>query len=235
MKYQKNILIAISLFVLGFVTSCGTKTSKSLTTAPEKTEKDVIVGETQQFDFGRIENQTYINDYFGLQIPYDENWFVQDQEQMKHLVKIGQEMVAGDDETFKSMIKASEVNSAYLFTIFQYEVGTPVDFNPSFMTIVENVSFAPGIKKGSDYLYNVKRMLEYSQMEYTFEDEIYEEKVDDVVFDVMVAKTQAGGVEISQKYYSTLRKGFVLSFISSFSTKEQKSELDAMIKEIKIK
>ncbi len=230
MNHSKIILIALCLLVIGFSTNCGTKASKNLTTIQENTKEE----NTSVFDFGNIENHTYTNDFFGFKIPYHTDWNVQDQEQMKHMVKMGHEIVAGDDESFKSLIKASEVNSAYLFTVFEHEVGTPVDFNSSFMAMAENVSYAPGIKRGEDYLLNVKRILKMSQLDYTFDEEIYEEKLDDVVFDVMKAYTKAGDIEITQIYYSIIKKGFSLCFITSYNTKEQKTKLESMIADVQM-
>ena len=188
----------------------------------------------ESFDFGKTENGTYKNDYFNLEITFDPNWIVQDKQQMNDLVDLGSEMVAGDNESLKSVVKAAQVNTAYLLTIFKHELGAPVEYNPSFMAIAENTKNSPGIKDGSDYLFHAKKMLEQTQIQYYFDNDISEKKIGKSKFHVLEAKLDYVGKTIIQEYICTVSKGFSLSFIISYTTDAEKEELYQIIDNMKI-
>lgn len=121
------------------------------------------------FDFGKTENGSYKNDYFDMKVLFNPNWIVQDKQEMNNLAKIGNDLVFGDDENLKSMVKASQVNTAYLLAVFKHEVGAAVEYNPSFMIVAENTKNFPGIKNGEDYLFHAKNLLKQTQIPYSFE------------------------------------------------------------------
>ncbi|GLR19953.1 hypothetical protein [Portibacter lacus] len=186
----------------------------------------------ETFDFGTTESDSYQNDFFKMEITFDSTWVIQDRRQMNSLVKTGGEIVAGDDEMLKSVVKASMVNTAYLLTIFKYEVGAPVEFNPSFLVVAENTINFPGIKKGSDYLFHSKKLLQQSQVPYTFDKDIFQQQVGSIEFYVMEAKVDYLGNTIVQDYMTAVINGFSLTFILSYTNEDEKSELYDILEHI---
>jgi hypothetical protein len=178
------------------------------------------------FDYGKVENYKYSNSFFNYEITLPVDWIVQTKEQTEELAKTGKELLAGDDAKMKAVIKASEVNSAFLLTAFQYETGAPVDYNASISILSENIKNYPGIKNGSDYLFQAKRLMEQSQFKYDHLDKEFDKKViNGVVFYTMNARIKYMGQNIKQVYYSTILNGFSLNIIISFVDKKQKKEL----------
>ena len=153
---------------------------------------------------------------------------------MNNLIELGSDMVAGDDKTMKSLLKARQVNTAYLLTIFKYEVGAAVEYNPSFMVVDENTKNSPGIKKGSDYLFHVKRLLKQTQIEYYFEKEIVEKTIGKSTFHILEAKIDYMNQTIIQEYISTVSKELSLSFIVTYTSKSERDELYKIIDNISI-
>ncbi|TSE08488.1 MULTISPECIES: hypothetical protein [Aquimarina] len=186
------------------------------------------------FDFGKTENGSYKNEYFDMEISFDPNWIVQDKQQMNNIIEMGSELTTGEDKNLKAIVKASQVNTAYLLAVFKHEVGSAVEFNPSFMVVAENINNFPGIKNGSDYLFHAKKLLEQSQMSYYFEKEVYEKTIGKSTFYIMEAKLDHMNKTVIQHYISTVTKGFSLSFIVSFATDNGKNELYEIIEKIKI-
>ncbi len=186
------------------------------------------------FDFGKTEKGSYKNDFFQMEISFNPDWVIQDKQQMNNLVEMGSEIVVGDNKNLKSAVKASMVNTAYLLTIFKYELGSAVEFNPSFMVVAENTKNFPGIKNGSDYLFHARKLLEQSQMEYHFEKDVFEKRIGKANFHVMEAKLDYLNKTIVQEYMTTVSKGFSLSFIVSYTNEDEKNELYEIIKKIKI-
>ncbi|MGB8490018.1 MAG: hypothetical protein WCE64_03085 [Bacteroidales bacterium] len=188
------------------------------------------------FDYGHVENGIYQNDYFDFNIKLPVNWVVQSKEQTENIANTGKKLVAGDDENMKAAIKASEINTANLLAVFQFELGSAVEYNPNIMIVAESVKYAPGIKNGSDYLFQARRMIEQGQFKYDYLSEKFEnEKINEIEFYKMDAKLNYMGLNIKQVYYSTVLKGFSLNVIISYISDEQKETLLNSINSMKFK
>jgi hypothetical protein len=191
-------------------------------------------GKPDNFDYGRVENSKYVNSFFDLEMTLPPDWSVQTQEQLEHLTNAGKELVAGDDERMQAVLKASEINTANLLAVYQYELGSPVDYNPSIMLIAENIQRASGVRTGGDYLFHSRKLLEQSQMKYDHLDKEFEKEViNGLDFYKMNAEMSYMGVTFKQVYYSTVLKGFSFNAIISFANDEQKSDLLKFIHSIK--
>lgn len=187
--------------------------------------------QTEGFDYGHVDNGVYQNDYFGFSIKLPEDWVVQSKEQTDNIVNKGKDLLAGDDENLKAMIKASEINVANLLAVFQYELGSAVEYNSNMAIVAENVKNAPGLKDGKDYLFQARRVILHGQFKYDYLSEEFEkEEINGMVFYKMDAHLNYMGLEIRQVYYSTVLKGFSLNLIISYVSDEQKSALLSSIK-----
>jgi hypothetical protein len=187
-----------------------------------------------EFDYGRVENNKYVNSYFGLEMTLPENWIVQSKEQLANIVKTGQNMMAGDDENLKVIIKASEVNTANLLAVSQFPKGAAVEYNPSIMIVAENVKNAPGIITGSDYLFHARRLIMQSQFKYDFVDEQFEKEIiSGIDFYLMNTGVKYLGLDIKQVYYAAIIKGFSFNIIITFNNDNQKDEILKSIKSLK--
>jgi len=193
-------------------------------------------GKRNNFDYGHTENNKYLNSFFGLELILPNNWIVQTKEQTEKLSKTGKDLVAGDDKNLKSIINASEVNTANLLAVFQYEVGAAVDYNPSFMLVAENLKNAPGIKTGSDYLFQTRKLLKQSQIQYSYIDNDFRKVIiNNQEFYTMTCSIDYMGYKINQVYSSTIKDGFCLSTIISFINDEQKNNLEKIVNSISFK
>jgi len=105
---MNKVLNLIGLTLIVFLLSCSNKVGKKSTA----TEVDKT---TDIFDFGKAENGTYENKFFGLKFNYDNSWKLQEKGKMEELSKSGQDLIAGDDEALKTMLKAAEVNTPWKF------------------------------------------------------------------------------------------------------------------------
>jgi len=188
----------------------------------------------ENFDFGKTENGFYKNDYFDMEVMFNPDWIVQDKQAMNNLVEVGSDLVTGDNENLKSIVKYSQVNTAYLLAVFKHELGAAVEYNPSFMIVAENTKNFPGVKNGKDYLFHAKKLLKQTQLSYLFEKEVFGKKIGNSLFHIMETKLDYMGTVITQEYISTVNKGFSLSFIISYATEEEKNELYEVIDNIKI-
>ena len=191
------------------------------------------ITEEQGFEYGKVNNGRYTNTFFDIQINVPKTWFVQSQEQSQEIMDEGQKIVAGDNENMKRALKASEINSAGLLTVFKYEQGAAVAFNPSIMLVAENLKNAPGIKSGNEYLFHSRKLMVAGQIKYTRLDEKFEKRViNGWEFYVMNAAADYNGTTVSQTYIATVKDKFALAFIYSYADDEQKAELEKLINTI---
>lgn len=195
---------------------------------PTASEKD-----SEEFELGTTHAGHYHNRYFDLDIYFDSTWSVQKKEQIEFMKNIGKKVVVGENENMKAFFDAAMVNTAYLLTIFKHPLGARVDYNPSFISLVENVSVFAGIKTGEDYLFHVQKLLGKTPLEYQFE-EVYERRVGTKLFHVLELKADYMGEKIQQSYWCTITKGFCVSFILSYHSEKEQEELMEIINKVKI-
>lgn len=69
---KNNMKYLLKLFLLITLISCGGTPKKNIPV---------------EFDYGKIERNTYLNSFFSLEIPFDSAWYIQSQEEMNKMVK----------------------------------------------------------------------------------------------------------------------------------------------------
>jgi hypothetical protein len=184
---------------------------------------------SDEIDFGTFNNSVYKNNYFGLSVAIPSDWSMQDQDAQRRLMKLGGKLVSGDDKNLQAAIKASELKEVNLFAVFKYPQGSPVTFNPSILSIAENVRQLPGIKRGKDYHFQARKVLESGQMQMSFPKEIYTQQLGGVDFDVMETEMHIRRLVVKQKYYATIMKGYALTLVVSFTTDEELASLQKVL------
>lgn len=188
---------------------------------------------SEEIGYGSITESHYQNDYFGFEIQVPEGWSVQSQAEQQALMEMGAELLAGDDEGLKNVMKASEAQTVSLFTFMKHEVGAPVTFNPSIIGLGERVASMPGIKRGEDYFFHARKLLEQGQIPYEFPQAVFSQKVAGFDFDVMPAEVTMVGVTIYQQYFAARIKDYMLVFILSYSNDEEFQELQSRLATLK--
>jgi hypothetical protein len=185
-----------------------------------------------EINFGEIKNSVYQNNYFKMSATIPKGWSVQTQKSQKEILDRGGKMAAGDDKNLKAMIKATELQIVNLFAAFKHPQGSPVDYNPSIMSIAEKVSHLPGITRGKDYHFHTKRVLQSTQMQVSFPKEVYTKQIDGIDFDVMIVNMTSVGQTIKQKQYVSIIKGYALIISITYTTDEDEAELDKALQSI---
>jgi hypothetical protein len=176
---------------------------------------------TDEIDFGAFNNSVYTNNYFGLTVTIPTDWSIQDQAAQRRIMNLGEKIIAGDDKAMKTVLKAAELQMVNLFAVYKYPLGTPVTNNPAIMAMAERVSQLPGIKRGKDYLFQVRQTLESGQMQVSFPKDVYTQRLGGVDFDVMDLELSIRGIKVKEKYFATVIKGYALSFIVMFKGDEE--------------
>ncbi len=188
-----------------------------------------------KLDFGTIEGSVYRNAYFGLELNIPATWNIQDSEQKKAMMEQGGKLMAGSDKTLQAVYDASALNSVVLLSAFKHPVGAAVDSNPNVTMIAEKITHAPGIKRGSDYLFHARKAMESGQVSMSVRKDVYEKKAGDALFAVMDVDLKVGKKTVKQMYYATVLKGYALSIIITYTSPGELKELDAVLSTLKLK
>ena len=144
-------------------------------------------------------------------------------------------MIAGEDRNRKALMKASELQTVQLLAAFRYPLGTPASYNPSVMCVAERVGHMPGIKQGRDYLFHSRRVLESSPLKIAFPGDVRAEKLGGRDFDLMHVEMQFPAITVRQKYYASILKGYALSCILSYATRDEESTLEGILATLSFK
>lgn len=185
---------------------------------------------SEEVDQGAFSGSVYRNNYFGLTITIPSDWSIQDSKSMQDIKNLGKNVLDKDDKNLKAVMEASEFQTVSLFAVFRYPVGTPVPFNPNLMCMAERVRHMPGIKRGKDYHFHTRKLLESSHMSVNFPKEIYTETLGGVEFDVLYSETSLGTMLVKQKQYGAVMKGYVLLIVTTFADENQEATLDEILK-----
>jgi len=182
------------------------------------------------FDYGKIENGVYNNNYFQFKIPVPENWAVQTREQVQQLQK--QDGESANSSELRSTIKAADVQAAILLTVLKNKPEMSLnEFNPSFIILAENLGGSAVMKTGKDYLEHAKEIMKQSSLSYQFAPDYYSEKIGNRKFDGMDLTLDS----VQRTYYSMINRNFALSLIISSRNDQQKQELKNVINKIRFR
>jgi hypothetical protein len=191
----------------------------------------------ENFDYGKIENNVYKNEYFGFELPVPADWAVENKEQTQQIQEEGRKIIGEHNKELAERIKADNVRSAMLLSVFRYKDDSVVGkYNPSFGIAVENLGKSSRIKNGEDYLKQAKALMQQSGISYTFGTGFISQKLGNKEFTVMeLTALYKGDFKVGQLYYATIEKGFAISVIASFGDDEQKDKLKEILANIRFK
>ena len=143
----------------------------------------------------------------------------------------GKDMVAGDNKKMKAALKAGDINTASLLTVFKYKPGTnTTEFNPSIMMVAENLKNVPGVKSGDVYLAQSRKLMMAGEMQYDHIDDVFAKKeINGWEFYTMNVTATFNGTAVKQVYLATVKDGFAIGLIYSFADDAQKANLEKWI------
>jgi hypothetical protein len=212
------IVVALCMLV---PVGCSKKTAEEAQKTPEQARETA-----ERIDAGTFEGSMYRNKYLGFRLWIPPEWSIQDRQAQKDITDKGVQVVAGDNKNMQAALRAGEAQTLNLVMAFKHPRGAPVAFNPVIACTAELVSHLPGIRTGGDYLFHVKRLLEASQVKYSFVREVSMETMAGVEFYSMLTQAALSPqLVVNQDYYTTIRKGYAITLILSHATKEEAGEL----------
>jgi hypothetical protein len=179
-----------------------------------------------RIDAGKVEGSVYRNEYLGFTLRIPSDWSVQDRKAQEEQRRTGEKMLSGDNKSMQAMFESGASRTVDLIMLFKYPPGSPVSFNPNIAGVAENVAHAPGIRTGGDYLFHYRRVLQASQAKFSFTRDVYTETIGGAEFHVLTTETSPlPATVVKQEHYATVRKGYVVVLVLSFTTDEERKAL----------
>src|SRR4029077_1187816 len=105
---------------------------------------------------GSVTDNVYTNKFFGFTYEFPKGWSVPGEATKKYVAEMGKALSTGGDPTKKAIAEVAEKRSHQLLQAFEHPFGTPGQFNENLILTAQDISYLPGIQKGSDYVQTVK-------------------------------------------------------------------------------
>lgn len=188
-------------------------------------------GDLAKVDPGRIENSTYINQYFGLKVSLPSGWHVEEREKSEAILQVGSELLKGSDKQFNAAINKSIANTILLFTFTKVPFGPESALQAAVQCGVQRMN-NPGTTSYM-YMLSTKKYLLDSSLHYKITRDIQTQPVGGLDFSVLEAEKTSGNVIVKRKYYCTIRKGLALFFAVTYVTEEDRLVLEKMMQTVK--
>jgi TonB family protein len=144
------VVVSIILFIeFGLTLAAKPETLKTLTEGPRFARPPQSDKSTP--DNGRVSDNVYANDFFGFTYQFPKGWSVEGGETKQFMSDVIH-ATAPEDPIQKALYAVLMQRTQYLLVVFEHPFGTPIPKNPGIFVIAQDVSFAPGIENGTDFL-----------------------------------------------------------------------------------
>lgn len=179
----------------------------------------------KDFDYGKVGNGIYENQFFNLKIELPQTWFVLDEDENKNLIQSGG----------KNKKSTSDITTEVLLTTMQYEMGkSDTAFNANLIILTENLKGNDRIRTATDYLMFTRKSLENQAEKREFPDKtIKTQKLDNIDFAEMNVVIHDAEISYKQKYLTSIINGFALTLIQTYQYPSQQAQLEQVTKSVR--
>ncbi|MDZ7628050.1 MAG: hypothetical protein U5J99_06530 [Parvularculaceae bacterium] len=169
---------------------------------------------------------------FGITADKPEGWYALSEELQSALVDGGAKVVSEGNDAVAGAVEAGMARTTQIFGVFKHEPGSPVEFNPNVLAIAENVKIAPGVKTGSDYFYQFKKLATQTNAQYEFKDETTV-KIGGRDFTRLDLTMSVAGQSADQSYYAARMGDEMILLIQSYKTDAERAETEAIVQSVR--
>jgi hypothetical protein len=192
-----------------------------------------LLPKPEKVDPGVIEGSKYSNKYFKMSLTIPDKWLAHSTDETSPLRKQGADLIAGDNKGMKDKIEAGEANTVQLISCSRYPFGYTGGFNPSFQCNAEKLGILSGVSTANDYIESFKKMLGQGQGQLKYElGDTYMESIGGTRFSAVDAKANMGQLSLNQKLCVCIMKGYALSFIITYASKDDLAALNDVLKSV---
>jgi hypothetical protein len=192
--------------------------------------KDVV-----DLDLGKIEDGFYINKSFNLKAPVPQGWDFADDATRLEIMNAELSPLALEGNRTNQTLEQSITKTLYFFSFSRYPPDEAFEKNYNASGFAENINYLPTeINKVEDYFYYLKSAFDKSELEYTHDDTYSEIQIEGRTFKTFGTIVKLEEQMLMQEFYFFLKSNFVIVFVITYWTEEQKKELQDIIGKIEL-
>lgn len=170
----------------------------------------------------------------GMTVTKPDSWYQMSDQDAGKLMDRGVDLAVGDDKVLARAMDAARERSLAIFAVFEHPPGAPVAFNPSVLANAENIAELPGIQRGADYFFHVRRTLSASGLTYDIVSEPAPYMIDGQSFDRAELRMTINGITVEQAIYLARHDDYMISIVQSWSGDEQRATTQAVLDGVKL-
>lgn len=170
----------------------------------------------------------------GITVTEPDSWHRLSDRDAETVMDRGVDMAVGDDPALQRAMESARNRALAIFAVFEHPPGAPVAFNPSVLANAENITGLPGIQRGADYFFHVRRTLSASGLSYEIVAEPAPYAIDGQSFDRAELQININGIDVKQAIYLARHGDYMVSIVQSWSSDEQKAATQAVLDSIKL-
>ena len=194
-----------------------------------------FIGIPDNFDYGKIENNSYVNDYFEMSFPLNNGWEVLENKYVDSIRAEGLKQMVGDNAELEKIIQAGDIKTANLLSIAFTDSNQQQLYKPNISMIAENLRVVTNVDNARDYLEESKKFMIESGMQLQFLGDITKIQLGGKEFYKMSVINPINGVAIYQDFYATIINGFGVTLLSSWLDERQQEVIQYQIEQLQFK
>lgn len=210
---MKKSLVLILLLLI-----CGCSTNENAT-------------ENTTINLGTVNNYIYSNDFFNIELGLNNEWYLLSNEEQEALTNTGLENYSKNNDSLKKQLELSEEVNVNLLFLSKYPVQYE-QFNPKLLIVATNLDYYKQIKTASQFLQAQKESYEILGVQFESISDTHEETIGEYKFSQLEHVTYSADQLYTQRHYATIKDGYALSFIMTYTNEIEFRELDNMLKTI---
>ena len=165
-------------------------------------------------DLGGWQGSQYFNRYFGLTVTIPDGWQSVDRETMRQVAKMGAKLLKSNKELARAL-ESGDI-SLQLFMFSEHAMGAPVEFNHNMVCSIDKMSRFPGLRTAQDIHTQLRKQLSRIRIKVKT-DAGGPVTLGSNTYHMTAGSMRVAGMEVSQEYYTIVKKGYALTFILSFT------------------
>jgi hypothetical protein len=190
--------------------------------------------EMASLSYGTMAGQTYVNEFFGLELPLPEGWYVQSRADNAQLEQVEGNVLDFGPADSLGAVPIDRLRVTYLLVAFQHAPGTQEDgkFNPGLNLIANYLQPQDSINSATSYLEQVREELLASGM-FQGGDNIQALELSGQTFQQMDMSFSFEGMDIKQRYLVLLLQDYALQLTLSYTSPEEEATLKEVVENLK--
>lgn len=193
-------------------------------------DRQSVTSEAQP-DAGLVEGRTYSNEYFGLEVTLPDDWIIHPKATVERVKEKGKELIKPDDKKSVAAVEASINRTLHLVLATPY---TPGLRPRAGVQITAEPNRHDALKTGADYLTQLKQMTMRIKLPMEIVEDIKPVTISGVDFYVIQLKVLEHGMELGQRVYATIRKGYALIYLTTYSNEDEQKVSDRIVNSIRL-